>query len=826
MGTITAQAPAGQGTKAADVASPARTASAPDSPSRQLWQAPVLLLGAGVLAFVVINRPFGTNPCGRDIDRELTAARQEIGRSDGDAAAAAEHARRALQLADAYPDRRGEALLLLGSAEVRLADRLPDLEAAGHWQSARKHLEEADRLGVKDADRGRLQYRIGKTLFHTGADPKLVAERLAATVDMADDQAEGYGLLAEAYLRLPEPNLKEALAANEKLRKVFSISPELLALSQLQAGELLVRLDKAEPARQVLGMIGEHAPAGVLAKKRAMLARSYQAEGQWEKAAEQWRVLLVDNRDAPIERGPALYHLGTCLARLNQTEDAVAHWKECLNAGKGEEVQAAALALAEVWLQGSAADRVNAFESLRRALAGVSAPAEWKNTFVELDRLRDRLELAVQKYREALKFELALQTLDLYQRVAVTGRSALLRGDVNAEWARARRAEAGKKPAGDARASEDAAAGKLFRAAADSYLQAADEVAAEARDDAVWLAAACLLDGQDDRRAVAVLHRYIRHGSNRERVGEAWYRLGECYHKDPAAAAQAAAEESFLKCIQNQSAIASSSPVAYRARYQLALAKLARGALDDAEAELTMNVREMRKNGVPDVETLEKSVFALGRLAFRRNDFRTAESWLSGVVKADAAPTTPEGTQARFQLAESWRQLANEAQRKLLDSTARTPEEVDHLEKDHRYWLKKSADEFFELARFLDTPESAGHLTPEERIQIPFLAAICRFNLGEYATALDIYAHLAEAFKAVPMPPPTDERLAKLAKNYPHFRLEALAGVVRCHAALDQADKVRTRLEELRSMLSEVDEAVRREYEKWIVQAAKSLEMQ
>ncbi len=75
---------------------------------------------------------------------------------------------------------------------------------------------------------------------------------------------------------------------------------------------------------------------------------------------------------------------------------------------------------------------------------------------------------------------------------------------------------------------------------------------------------------------------------------------------------------------------------------------------------------------------------------------------------------------------------------------------------------------------------------------------------------------------------PGDAAGAALVKRYPHFRLEALAGVVRCHAALNQPDKVRTWLEELRSVLSlpEVDEAVRTEYEKWIVRAAKSLEMQ
>ena len=159
--------------------------------------------------------------------------------------------------------------------------------------------------------------------------------------------------------------------------------------------------------------------------------------------------------------------------------------------------------------------------------------------------------------------------------------------------------------------------------------------------------------------------------------------------------------------------------------------------------------------------------------------------------------TTPEATRARFQLAESCRLLADEAQRKVLDNTARTPEEVEHLEKDKRYWLKKAADEFFELAQFLDKPESAGQSTPEERIQVPFQAAICRFNNAEYDIALDIYTHIADTFKVPPVPAPSDLAAEALAKRYPQLRLEALAGVVRCHAAMGQPDKVRTALAEL-----------------------------
>jgi TolA-binding protein len=823
MATITAEAPGpGKGTAAADRSSAARGGREPDNAGRQLWQVPVFLSGVGLLALVFTGRPFGGSHSLRDVDRELEAARRLIDRSDGDARAAAQHARRALERAGTFPDRRAEALFLLGSAEARLADRAPGLEAADFWKSARSHLEEAERLGVKEQDRGRLQYRLAKTLLYTGEDPQRVIEQLASAVDMADDRAEGYRLLAEAYLRLPEPNLKEALAANEKLRMVFSISPELQALAQLQAGEILVRMGKAEAARKVLEKIGPQAPAGVQAQADVMRARSFQAENQWEKAAALWEKLLKDTRDPLADRGPALYHRGVCLARLGQAPEAKAAeaaWAECLKIGKGDEAVAAALALSEAWLRGDAPEK--ALEPLARAVEGASA-ADWKNAFVNLDKACECFEQAVQKYREALKFDLALQCLDLYQHLAVPGRTARLRGDVNADWARARLAVAQKLPPGEARNAETEAARKLLRAAADSYLKTSNQVPGEAREDAVWLASACLLEAGDDRDAVIALNRYLQIGKKHERVGEAWFRLGECYRKDKAPAAQKAAEDSYKNCIQNQSAYGYRSAFAYRARYQLALAMIARGDYDDAETALAQNLKWLRED--PDPDTQEKSLFALGGLAFKRKDYRTVYSRLAEALHVDPPLTTPEATRARVQLAESCCHLADEVQRKLAEPAPKTPEESEHFQKEHRRWLLRAADEYFELARFLEAPESAGLLEPEERIQIPFLAAICRFNLGEYDTGLDIYSHLAEQFKNAPMPPPTDEGAARIAKRYPVYRLEALAGVIRCLAALGRGEDLRKRLDELRSVLPTVDASIREEYEKWIIIAAKSLQ--
>ena len=273
MATITSSPPSSDSvtTKAAGIPVPPRAGEGSGNKSRQLWQVPIFLAGVGALVGVCLGRPLGGDHTVRQIDRMLANARKSLSQPDSDGKEAADIARRALDSAPAFPGRQATAEFLLGSAEVRRAERGSPLESADFWQSARRHLEEAERLGVAERDRGLLQYRLAKTLFFTGEEPQRVVEQLASAVDAAEDHAEGYRLLTEAYLRLPKPNVEEALKANERLRSVLQITPEQQALAQLQAGELNIRLGGPKRRVKVLEKIGPQAPAGI-ARARVMRA--------------------------------------------------------------------------------------------------------------------------------------------------------------------------------------------------------------------------------------------------------------------------------------------------------------------------------------------------------------------------------------------------------------------------------------------------------------------------------------------------------------------------------------------------------------------------
>jgi tetratricopeptide (TPR) repeat protein len=764
----------------ADPSTPVSSPTAGTRP-RPLWQVPVFLAGFSALVAALATRA-PADPGQHQVGRHLARASQLL--AHGEAEAAAKEAQEALEIIGPEPNpRAGEAHFLLGSARMRLADRTPGDDGRPHWVAARQALEEAQRRGGLTEEQDRLlRYRLAKVAFHTGDDPRQVADRLAASADGAEDRTEAYDLLCEAYLRLDPPELQKALDANTKLREQALLQNDMLARVKLRSGELKLKLGRAEEARKDLELIGPAAPPPVLGRARLLRARSYQDEGKWAEAAALWQAALADPREPVPDRATALYLLGVCQRHLDQPDQALRAWDECVKAAAdGPEGVAAAVQLAELRLERK--EYAPALDLLAAAAGRVKDPAKWDNPHLDRDRAVAAFDKAEQAFRDAGQFELALRLADHLERLTPPGRAAAVRAEAATAWARKRKGAAG---AAAPPPEEEQAARDLFRRAAAAYAESAAAAAEEARADLLWRAAGRYVEGQDLTQAAPALERFLKAERRADRLGEGWYLLGEVRRqaKDPEGA-----EAAYLTCIGYP------TPFAYRARYQVALLRSQDGRLDKAVEILEQNLSFLRFD--PDAEAREQSLFALGNFAYQRHDYKAVALRLEEAL--GQFPANPEATRARYQLADSYRQLAAQAKRDELIGESSNPQYLEHLSKEHKRWLQKAADEYQELAAFLEKPESAGHLTPEERNEVPFTAAECRYNLGQYAEALALYERLAEAN-------------AKTKKTL----LLALGGALRCHVALRQDDKVRQRLDEIRAALGGMDESVRREWEEWL----------
>jgi TolA-binding protein len=767
---------------------------------RRLWQIPVFFVGVVALVAVCLAQPFlKEKRPERQLHHDLAEVRRLLHHKPANPDEVLQIAQRAVDQIMYAPERETEAIFLLGSAHVRVAESATGPAAEEHWRAARQYLEEAQRRNLSGEDAGRLRYRLAKVGFHTNDDTQKVIEQLKASNEQADDRAEAYTLLSQAYLRLNPPNLQEALLANEALRRnVPQVGEEVLGPAKLAGAKILLRLNRGEDARKALEKIVEPAPPAILCEARMLLAGLYQEEQKWPEAAELWKLVLNEKR-VPVENpGGALYNLGVCCQHLEQSSKAAEAWTECIRRTDGEEAQASALALAEWFLHDAKADK--AIEMLRQAVAKVRKAEDWKNSLLDLPRVRDLFERAIEICRQANRFDLAVRAAELYERVAVIPKAQLLRADRATEWARSRREAASKTKDAKAREKEETAASRLFVQAALAHEEGAKLTKEPVeKDERLWQSAVCSHDGKDYERAVEKLAKIVQvEGGGVDRQSEGWYLLGESYRhlhnkKD--------ADAAYKKCVENDARFAC------RARYQLAMLDVEAGQIDQAKLHLNQNLN--LEHNDPDPEAREKSRFALCSLLYRAGahspqDYRQVIVLLDGIL--ERVPLSPEAVRARYQLADSYRQLSLQRTMYYTGSSNLSPQAHEHFLKENKRSLQRAAEEFGKLEELLKNAEMVSLLTLKQRVAVPFIVAECSYFLGEYEKALLKY-----------------EALAKQWGKGPNA-LRALGETVRCYGALADFDKLRQRVEEIRALVAATEglsEGDKQQWNAWLDQVSK-----
>jgi tetratricopeptide (TPR) repeat protein len=172
------------------------------------------------------------------------------------------------------------------------------------------------------------------------------------------------------------------------------------------------------------------------------------------------------------------------------------------------------------------------------------------------------------------------------------------------------------------------------------------------------------------------------------------------------------------------------------------------------------------------------------------------------VLAVGAPAPLPRSTDSRdadalYREADAYAETASRLYRQLQSEPQNlTLEERAELQRKQREALLQAAERYERLAR----------LARKQRATRPsFLAAKCRFNLGQYDKALAIYERLIEQHEGK------------------EEGLDALGGAVSCHAAMGQVSKVRQRLLQIEKALPGVPKEVREPWQAWVKEAAKAL---
>jgi tetratricopeptide (TPR) repeat protein len=805
------------------------TAGGGAPPLRQLWQVPTFALGLVAATAACLACPPWQLARKPHEDPALAELRELLKQPEHDPDHALKLGADAVHRAST-PATAGEAHFLLGSVYVRLAEHAEASKGPDPWREARGHLERAQALGVSDENRPRLDYRLAKAWAHTAEAPaKVIAALLPSIEAGADDDtdaARGYGLLAEAYLRLPTADLEAALAATVQQIDRAIIDDGVLGPARLRRGELLLRLDRQPEALEVLKNVGPKAPPDVAARARRLRLRILEQTEAWDQAAPLWREVLDDRRSPPPDRGAVLYHLGLCLHRAGARDEALRTWDECLNqGGAGEEGPAAALGVADLRLRDGQFEA--ALAALGLAVREVKAPGDWHSALVPLPQAREVFETSCKAAAARGEFGAALRVARLYERLAPPGRAQELRADAASAGARAAQEKA-RLATGDAAKALYGDADDLLRQAGEGYEQAAEAQADPVeRAERLWLAANRALEGRDARRAVTAFQRFLEIADQPTvpearrfagRLNEAWYKLALAY-RDSGDAVNAT--ENFKKAVAR---LEHSSPYVYRARYELAMTMTKPdGTLtDEAQSYLEQNWTQLRTEIDRDEEAREKTLYALGQLYSDRLKQRDAASRAIEILEEAlrAFPNNPRAPTAHYQLAECYRFRADQRGESLSQERLSVDAGLEVAKKVMEDRERAIAN-YGELTRVLEAKPARDE--NEEHLLVYSLSAAAnvRYWAGGYEKAGEMYQALADRLRD--------------KKGFEFEHLEALGNVARAYlvAATSYAsnepgyearvraaqEKARRALGEVRAGLPRLDPEVRKGFEKWLREA-------
>jgi tetratricopeptide (TPR) repeat protein len=771
-----------------------------ESSWRRRWQLPTFISGLLAMAVVALARPLMHRPNSPGLEERIAEVRRTLEPGHAQAGRALLLAQHILEHDDVDPSRVGEIQFLIGSSYLELADETAAEPNSDLWAKARHHLEQAAILHVTAEDQPRLLFRLGKALFHCGADAQVIIDYLSPSIsEGADDPAEGYEMLTQAYLRLPQPNTRAALEANQKQLALSTANDESLAPARLLRGELLLGLCEAEEARQVLSRIHHDAPATIYARARYLLAESFQHDQLWPDATRIWEEILKDSAHLSGEPGRVLYYLGVCYAQLDRIKEAAATWDKALRYDP-ESGQAAALALADIRLTSD--NPAEALEYFERAVRGLKSPETYHNSLLSLADARAIFEKAGRFYLKAGQYECAERLARSYAAICLPGGDQELLAHAAEQWAE-RSINQSQEPgrADSERLRQGAAAHR--RQAAVAYQNIA-RLQADKSEQARWLRLSVerYLQAEAYHEATEGLQTLLRVETEPEQIGNAWFLLAEA---DRALKREPAARSAYLKCLEfpNRSA--------FRARLKLAQADIADGKFDDAEASLKQNLDLMRAN--PDEEAYERSLQALADLLFRRGNYRQAANYFQEAL--ERFPGNGRAAEARLELAQCYRQLAAQEDQKLRAGAYMTEEAQVHYRQQRRRWMQMASAHYQKLtddltARFDDKP--LGEKQETILRQAGFALAECHFELGDFTGAVQLF-----------------EQLVTRNAHEPDA-LRALKQITRCHWIMRNHKAAQETVARIKTLLPTIPDAAfhaspelgtRQEWLEWVDWAAK-----
>lgn len=550
----------------------------------------------------------------------------------------------------------------------------------------------------------------------------------------------------QANLQLDPPNLERALMASQR---ILDLTPEgqtdPLAQARIAHSELLLRAKMRPEALKVLDSIGSKVTRAIRVQARLLQARCSEEEGQWDQAVKIWQDLLKEEKHVDGGKARIFYALGWCYHEMEppKVPETLKAWTEALQLG-GPAGQAAGLRLSELRLSLGDSHARQALDDWKQALEAVNAPGDFKNSFIELNQVKELFDQALKDFKEKRDPQKAQEVADLYRKIVPGFSAHREQADSEKELAEQMQRRLANKME-KVTAAEVAA---QFRRAAEAYKHLAQTGSAAARSEALWQCAQCYLSAKETKLGQEVLRQYVLLDTNEARLAEGWYTLGDLYRTQ---ASQEDAHKAYVQCLQYPN-----TPFAYRAKYYLAVEEIDKKNYNQAQSILE-EILLPGSSGI-DRASQEKALYKLASLLVQTKDYSKAMVYLKDCQRL--YPDNANVILAREQLGECFRRLAEkesqleEYVRNQLIRGEIPDERRQQLEDQARHhrrtkfdWLANAIKTYQGLAEELEIRSKNQPLGKIEQILLRrawFGLGECRLDSEEYFEGLRVFRRLQQ----------------------------------------------------------------------------------
>jgi TolA-binding protein len=223
----------------------------------------------------------------------------------------------------------------------------------------------------------------------------------------------------------------------------------------------------------------------------------------------------------------------------------------------------------------------------------------------------------------------------------------------------------------------------------------------------------------------------------------------------------------------------------YDARYLAAEAHLERGELSAAEALLRQNLTNDLLT--PESREWRDSLFLLGKVLHADGRYEETIQRLQEAVSR--YPNTPQSVEARYLIAEAFREAAKVPQQKLESDTIETAR-IAHQKQKNQY-LAGAIENYQQVQAVLNQRQEQRELTPLEKAILRnsyFALGNAQFDLGRYEDALQTYSAASNRYQHDPEVLEAFVEMASCQRRLNH-PLEARGALQQAKVVLDQLPK-------------------------------------